>query len=114
LFFHMHNIFHPGRLVSSRRLASSRYVWRGLSKGVAAWAKTYLHCQQSKIHRHARTQLLHIPVPQQCFSHLHDNLVVPLQCNYIFTVIDRTPKWMEAVLLFTISAADCPWALDFH
>jgi ubiquitin C-terminal hydrolase len=34
-FFHLHNISQPGRL-ASRRLVSSRYVWRGLAQGVAA------------------------------------------------------------------------------
>jgi hypothetical protein len=62
-FFHLHNILHPGGL-ASRRLVSSRYVWCSLSKDVAAWAKACLHCQQSKIHRHAMTQPLNIPVAQ--------------------------------------------------
>jgi cleavage and polyadenylation specificity factor subunit 1 len=53
------------------------YVWRGLAKDVAAWAKTCLHCQQSKIHCHARTQPLHIPIPQWQFSQLHIDLVGP-------------------------------------
>jgi hypothetical protein len=93
-FFHLH-ISHPGRLVSSR------YVGRGLAQDVAAWSKTSLHCQQSKIHHHARTQLLHNPNPQRRFSHLNVDLVAPLQysinCNYIFTIIDCASKWMETV-----------------
>jgi hypothetical protein len=44
-----------------------------------------------------------IPIPQRRFSHLHVNLVGPLQYsnnfNYIFTIIDRTSKWMEAIPL---------------
>ncbi len=113
IFFHMHNISHPGRL-ASQRLVSSRYVWRSLAKDVPSWAKTCLHCQQSIIHCHARTQPLQIPVPQRCFSHLHVGLVGRLQysnnCNYIFTMIDCTSKWMEAVPLSEISAADCAQA----
>jgi cleavage and polyadenylation specificity factor subunit 1 len=111
---HFFTCTHPGRLASQWRV-SSRYVWRGLAKDVAAWAKTCLHCQQSK-HRHARTQLLHIPVPQWHISHI--DLVGPLQysnnCNYIFTIIDRISKWMEAVPLSAISIADCAQALVFH
>jgi transposase InsO family protein len=35
-------------------------------------------------------------------------------CNYFFTVIDRTSKWIEAISLSAISAADCARALFFH
>jgi hypothetical protein len=58
-----------------------------------------------------------ISIPQRRFSHLHVDLVGPLQCsndfNYIFTIIDRTSKWMEAVLLSETSAAVCTKALTF-
>jgi hypothetical protein len=43
--------------------------------------------------------------------------VGPLQfsnnCNYIFTIIDHTPKWMEAIPLAIIAAADCERTLVF-
>jgi hypothetical protein len=64
-FFHLH-ISHSGRLVS-RWLVYSRYVWRGLAKDEAAWAKTCLHCQQSKIHCRTRNQPLRIPFPPTAF-----------------------------------------------
>jgi hypothetical protein len=58
-----------------------------------------------------------IPIPQQCFSHLHVDLVGPLQynnsLNYIFTIIDRTFKWMEAIPLAETSMAACTKALTF-
>jgi hypothetical protein len=58
-----------------------------------------------------------IPIPKRCFSHLHVDLVVPLlyinSFNYIFTVIDRTSKWMEAIPLSDTSAAACAKALTF-
>jgi hypothetical protein len=102
-FFHLHNISHLGRL-ASRPFFSSRYVWCCLAKEVATLAKTCLHCQQSKIHRH-------IPIPQWQFSHLGIDLVGPLHysnnCNYIFIVTDCTSKWMEAVPPSAIFAADC-------
>jgi hypothetical protein len=31
---------------------SSRFVWCGLAKDITSWAKSCLHCQRSKIHRH--------------------------------------------------------------
>ncbi len=58
-----------------------------------------------------------IPIPQRHFSHLHVNLVVPLQYStsfsYIFTIIDRMSKWMEAILLSETSTAACAKALTF-
>jgi cleavage and polyadenylation specificity factor subunit 1 len=45
------------------------------------------------------------------------DLVGPLQysnsISYIFTIIDRTSKWMEAVPLSEMSAAACAKALTF-
>jgi hypothetical protein len=57
IFAHFHNIAHPGRL-ASRRIISSRFVWRGLSSDVTAWARGCLACQRGKIHRHT-----HLPPP---------------------------------------------------
>jgi hypothetical protein len=116
IFAHFHNISHPGRL-PSRRMVSSRFVWRGLASGITTWSQACLHCQQAKIHRHTCLQPKPVPIPQRCFSHLHIDLVGPLQYsggfNFIFAVIDRTSKWMEAVPLFDMSTVACAKALLF-
>jgi hypothetical protein len=116
IFAHFHNVAHPGRL-ASRRIISSRFVWRGLSSNVTAWARGCLACQRGKIHRHTRLTPQPIPIPQRRFSHLHVDLVSPLQYsnnfNNIFTIIDRTSKWMEAIPLSDTSAAACAKALTF-
>ncbi len=92
-------------------------MWRGLSSDVTAWARGCLACQWGKIHRHTRLVPLPIPIPQGRFSHLHVDLVGPLQYsnnfNYIFTIIDRTSKSMEAIPLSETSAAACTKALTF-
>jgi hypothetical protein len=92
-------------------------VWRSLSSDVTAWARWCLACQWCKIHRHTRLVPQPIPIPQRGFSHLHVDLVGPLQYsnnfNYIFTIIDRTSKWMEAIPLSETSAAACAKALTF-
>ncbi len=53
----------------------------------------------------------------QRFSHLHVDLVGPLQYSnsfkYIFTIIDRMSKWMEAIPLSETSVAACAKALTF-
>jgi hypothetical protein len=51
------------------------------------------------------------------FSHLHVDLVGPLQYSnsfkYIFTIIDRMSKWMEAIPLSETFANVCAKALTF-
>jgi hypothetical protein len=79
IFDHFHNVAHPGRLTSCR-IISSRFVWRGLSNDVTSWAQGCLACQRGKIHRHTCLVPLSIPIPQRRFSHLHVDLVGPL--NY--------------------------------
>jgi hypothetical protein len=71
-------------------------VWRGLSSDVTAWACGCLACQRGKIHCHTCLAPQPIPIPQRRFSHLHVDLVGPLQYSnnfyYSFTIIDRTSK----------------------
>jgi hypothetical protein len=78
IFAHFHNVAHPGRL-ASRRIISSRFVWRSLSSEVTAWSRGCLACHRGKIHCHTRLAPLPIPIPQGRFSHLHVDLVGPLQ-----------------------------------
>jgi hypothetical protein len=63
IFDHFHNIAHPRRLASSR-IISSRFVWRGLSSDITAWARGCLAYQRGKIHLHTRLAPQHIPIPQ--------------------------------------------------
>ncbi len=90
-------------------------MWRGLSSNVTAWARGCLACQRGKILDH--TRLVPLPIPLWRFSHLHVDLVGPLQYsnnfNYIFTIIDCMSKWMEAIPLSETSAAACAKALTF-
>ncbi len=62
IFDNFHNVAHPGRL-TSRHIISSRFVWRGLSSDVTAWARGCLACQQGKIHRHTHLVSQPIPIP---------------------------------------------------
>ena len=114
VFEQLHNIAHPGRR-ASRRLISCRFVWRGLAADVCRWAKECLACQRAKVHRHVHVRPLHIPIPARRFSHVHVDLVGPLPPSqgftYLFTAIDRTTRWAEAIPLGSITAADCAQAL---
>jgi hypothetical protein len=108
IFSNFHNISHLGRL-TSWHMVSSMFVWRGLTTDITAWSRACLHCQQAKICCHMRLQPQPVPIPQLHFSHLHIDLVEPLQysggCNFFFTITDHTSKWMEAIPLSNSSAA---------
>jgi hypothetical protein len=81
----------------------------------AAHRSNYLSSRQvlkrGKIHRHTRLVPQPIPIPQWRFSNFHVDLVGPLQYsnnfNFIFTIIDRTLKWMEDIPLSETSAVAC-------
>jgi cleavage and polyadenylation specificity factor subunit 1 len=114
VFDNLHGGGHPGRR-ATRRLISARFVWPGLSKQVTAWAKECMACQRGKVYRHVHLQAEPITVPSRRFAHLHVDLVGPLPPSrgftYLFTMIDRTTRWAEAVPLAAITAADCAKAL---
>ena len=64
---------------------------------------------------------MHTPVqafttPSKRFSHLHVDLVGLLPASkdgftHLFTIVDRTTRWPEAILLKNTTAADCASAL---
>jgi hypothetical protein len=114
IFQHIHNLSHPG-IKATKRLISSRFVWPGLSNKVTQWARQCPICQSRKIHRHSHTVPQHIPLPHRKFSHIHVDLVGPLPPSqgftHIFTIIDRTTRWPEAIPLSATAAADCAAAL---
>ena len=58
-------------------------------------------CQKAKVHKHTKTPLERLPAPTKRFSHIHVDLVGPLNpaCegkNTLLTVIGRWTGWPEA------------------
>ncbi len=110
----LHNIHHPG-VRATRRLVCESFCWPKMGVFVSALTRNCLHCQRGKVHRHVALQAAHIPVPVRRFSHLHVDLVGPLPrssgFSYLFTVVDRTTRWPEAIPLTSVAAADCAAAL---
>ena len=113
----IHGISHAGAKATLREI-SRRFVWRGLRADVIRLARLCQDCQVSKVHRHVRAPLVQRPVPLERFSSLHVDLVGPLPesegFSYLFTVIDRTTRWLEAIPLRDITAASCASALIRH
>ena len=56
-----------------------------------------------------------IPIPDRLFSHIHVDLVGPLPLSngysHLFTIIDRSTRWAEAIPLSATSTKDCVEAL---
>ncbi len=110
----LHGVAHPG-VEATVRLVTSKFCWPGIRKYVPRYAQQCLNCQKSKVARHVHLSPATIAVPHRRFKHVHVDLVGPLPqssgFSYLFTMVDRTTRWPEAIPLSGISAADCAAAL---
>ena len=61
------------------------------------------------------TTIAHNAITHRRFSHLHVDLVGPLPPSggfrYLFTIIDRTTRWIEVIPLDKTTAVNCAAAL---
>ena len=111
VFAAIHAMAHAGTR-ATRRLISSRFVWRGMSKDISAWCSECQSCNRGKILKHVKTTIQPIPVPNKRFSYLHIDLVGPLPTSKegytsVLTVIDRATRWVEAWPMASTTAAAC-------
>ena len=109
VFDAVHSLAHPG-VRASRRLISSRFVWRGLATDVQNWCRDCQACQKGKVTKQPPSPVQPIAVPAQRFTHLHIDLVGPLPTardghRYLLTMVDRSTRWLEAVPLRDMEAA---------
>ena len=114
VFLLLHGVHHPGARTTIRDV-SARYVWKSMRSDLRLWTRQCLECQRAKVGRHTRAPLHRRPPPDRRFGSLHVDLVGPLPesrgCRYLFTVIDRFTRWIEAVPLASMTAEDCGRAL---
>ncbi len=87
IFDAIHNLAHPG-IRATKRLISSRFVLLCLASQVAAWCKDCQQCQWAKVSSQPAALPSHIANPTQRFSHIHIDLVGPLQ-----TVSPTCSQW---------------------
>jgi hypothetical protein len=99
----------PGLLAASSQPGLSG---KGMSSDITAWCRDCQGCGRGKVTSQSAAPVQPIPIPSPCFTHIHVDLVGPLPAssagfNYIFTMIDRSMRWLEAVPLKDISATSC-------
>ena len=114
VFNSIHSISHPSARATTR-LLRQKFIWAGLSKDAKTWSRECLPCQTSKIHRHTESGIGTFHAPERRFSHIHVDVVGPLpssaDCRYIFTIVDRSTRWPEAVPMKVATADACADAL---
>jgi transposase InsO family protein len=110
----LQGVAHPG-VEATVRLVTSKFCWPGICKYVRRYAQRCLSCQKSKVSHHVHLAPAPIAVPRRRFEHVHVDLVGPLSqssgFSHLFTIVDRTTRWPEAIPLSGIAAADCAAAL---
>ena len=118
VFTAFHEMAHPG-IRATTRLMTARVVWVGMAKDIRSWCQDCQSCARAKVTKQPAATLQPIPVPQQRFTHVHVDLVGPLPTSkegfrYLFTMVDRTSRWLEAVPLAAMETAACAEALIGH
>lgn len=95
----LHSLSHPG-IQATQKLIVSQFIWPRNNVGVRPWAKTCIQCQRSKVHRHTKAPLGTFSTPENCFAHIHVDIVGPLppsqENRYHVTCVDRFTRWPEA------------------
>jgi transposase InsO family protein len=115
VFKAFHTLAHPG-IRATRRLLAARVVWPKMAADIADWCRDCQKCIRGKVTTQPPAALEAIPVPRTRFSHIHVDLVGPLPVSaegytYLFTTIDRSTRWLEAVPIKNIEARTCADAL---
>ena len=96
-----HSVSHPG-IRGTCRLISCLYVWGGMMKDIKEYTAACEKCNTIKTTRHLHLPHSTLPPPARCFTTCHCDIVGPLPTTstgkrYIFTMIDRFSRWLEAV-----------------
>ena len=117
IFNLIHDLSHPSRRATAN-LLKKKFVWHGIAKDAKDWARACLTCQRAKIHRHTESGIGSFHQPHRRFSHIHVDVVGPLPLSegyrYLFTIIDRSTRWPEAVPMKDATTESCVKALLSH
>ncbi len=115
VFRAVHELAHAG-IRATRRVMAARVVWRGMSSDVSACCRDCQLCARGKASPQHTAPVQAIPILERRFTHVHVNLVGPLPASakgfkYLFAMVDRSSRWLEATPLKSMAAEDCVEAL---
>ena len=114
VFDAIHGLAHPSRRTTTR-LMTEKFVWKGIAKDTKDWARSCIQCQRAKVHRHTESGIGEFEQPRRRFGHIHvdivGNLPVSKDHRYLFTIIDRSTRWPEAVPIKVANTESCVEAL---
>lgn len=114
VFDAIHSLSHPSAR-SSLKMVKARFVWHSISRDVRTWARLCEACQRSKVGRHTESGIGEFAQPRRRFGHIHVDVVGPLPSSqgfrYLFTVVDRSTRWPEAIPMTDSTASACASAL---
>lgn len=118
IFKMVHNLAHVGQKATKKHILS-KYYWPTANTDIDRWSRACQSCQRSKITRHTKAPIHSINVPDERFTHVHVDIVDNMPTShdgyrYLFTMIDRTTRWVEAVPMVEKSAETCANALVNH
>ena len=106
----IHGLTHPSAR-STAALLKQKFIWHSILKDAKFWARSCIPCQESKVHHHIESGIGSSPQPQRRFANIQVNIVGPLPPSqgyrYLFTIVDHSTRWPEAVPLVDSSATSC-------
>jgi len=114
IFNLIYSLTYPSRRATAR-LLKQKFVWHNISRDAKDWVRSCTACQTSKIQRHTETGPGSFHQPQRRSAHIHVDVVGPLPPSeghrYLFTIVDRSTRWPEAIPKSYASSASCAAAL---
>ena len=113
----IHSLSHPS-IRSTVKLVKQKFVWNKMATDIKEWIKECPQCQACKVQRQTKAPMDTIPMPTRRFSHIHVDMVGPLppsnQMRYLFTVTDRSTRWLEATPMSDATTETCVLALLYY
>lgn len=99
----MHSLSHPS-VHATQHMVGDHFLWHGMQRGEVRWTHGCIPCPKNKVSRHYGSHVLHNPVLEELFSHVHIDLTGPLPSSHGFTHLsmctDRASCWLQAIPLF--------------
>ncbi|XP_068234400.1 uncharacterized protein [Palaemon carinicauda] len=110
VFDFIHGFSHP-YCCSTAQLMKTKFICHGTTKDVKNWVRICTSCHTSKVHLHTDSGMGIIPQPNIVLHHIHMDIVGLLPIaqghRYLFTIIDHSTCWPEAIPMETSTFPSC-------